>query len=101
MPFRLFVGNLPYSATEEDMRNLFEEVGTVESVTLVTDRATGQPRGFGFVNMATREDARRAISTLNGTSFRHRPLTVNEARPPAPRAGFGGAARAPRHGPRR
>jgi RNA recognition motif-containing protein len=75
------VGNLSYQATEEDLRELFQQAGTVESVRIITDQFTGRPRGFGFVEMATKEEAERAIDQLNGRLFRDRNLVVNEARP--------------------
>jgi RNA recognition motif-containing protein len=75
---KLYVGNLPFSATEDSVRTAFAVHGNVESLSLVTDRATGQPRGFGFVEMAN-EDASRAMQALNGTDFGGRPLKVNEA----------------------
>ena len=83
---KIYVGNLPFSASESDLRELFGQYGTVESVTLPTDRETGRPRGFGFVEMA-RADAARAIQNLNGKSMGGRPLRVNEAqeRTSAPR----------------
>lgn len=74
----IYVGNLPYSATEEALQQLFEEYGPVFSVKLVTDRVVGRPRGFGFVNMGG-ESARQAISHLNGFEFGGRPLRVHEA----------------------
>lgn len=77
---KIYVGNLPFSATEDELRTLFETHGPVESVALVTDRHTGQPRGFGFIEMAP-ADADRAIQTLNGTTMGERSLNVNEARP--------------------
>ena len=75
---KLFVGNLPFTATEETVRALFSKHGTVEKVSLITDRDTGRPRGFGFVEMSN-EDASRAIQALNGADFQGRPLKVNEA----------------------
>ena len=75
---RIYVGNLPFSATEESLRALFAKHGTVEKVSLINDRDTGRPRGFGFVEMSS-ADAARAIQTLNGTDFGGRPLRVNEA----------------------
>jgi RNA recognition motif-containing protein len=75
---RLYVGNLPFSATDESVRALFSKHGTVEKVSLITDRDTGRPRGFGFVEMSS-ADAARAIEALNGTDFGGRPLKVNEA----------------------
>jgi RNA recognition motif-containing protein len=81
MGTRLYVGNLPFSADEHTVRELFEQNGrTVTEVKLITDRETGRPRGFGFVEMGSAEDADGAIRDLNGTDFGGRPLTVNEAR---------------------
>lgn len=88
---RLYVGNLPFSATEESLRALFSKHGTVEKVSLITDRDTGRPRGFGFVEMSS-ADAQRAIQGLNGTDFGGRPLRVNEAQD-RPRGGGGGPRR--------
>lgn len=75
---KLFVGNLPFTATEDSVRNLFTPHGTVEKIALITDRDTGRPRGFGFVEMAN-SDAARAMQALNGKDFEGRPLKVNEA----------------------
>jgi RNA recognition motif-containing protein len=80
----LYVGNLPFSTTSDDLANLFSKVGEVTSAQVVTDRETGRSRGFGFVEMSD-EDARKAIEELGGTNLAGRPLTVNEARPRAPR----------------
>jgi len=81
MGTRLYVGNLPFNASEEQIRELFSQNGrTVTDVRLITDRETGRARGFGFVEMATREEADGAIRQLNGYSLGGRPLTVNEAR---------------------
>jgi RNA recognition motif-containing protein len=78
---RLFVGNLPFSADEQQIRELFEQDGrTVTEVKLITDRDTGRPRGFGFVEMGSSEDADGAVRDLNGQDFGGRALTVNEAR---------------------
>jgi RNA recognition motif-containing protein len=89
----LYVGNLPFSADEDQIRMLFEQGGrAVNEVKLITDRDTGRPRGFGFVEMANSEDAERAISALNGKDFGGRALTVNEARERS--GGGGGGARA-------
>ena len=77
---KIYVGNLPFSATEDQVRQLFTEHGTVESVALITDRHTGQPRGFGFVEMDP-TGAETAIKALNGTDLDGRSLNVNEARP--------------------
>ena len=86
----IYVGNLPFNATEPDLRALFERHGTVESVKLINDRETGKPRGFGFVEMATAE-AQAAIQALNGQQLGGRPLRINEAqeRPQRPRQGGG------------
>ncbi len=80
----IYVGNLPWSATEDEVRNIFSAYGTVNSVNLVTDRETGRARGFGFVEMAD-ADADAAIQALNGSSLGSRTLRVNEAQPKAPR----------------
>jgi RNA recognition motif-containing protein len=86
MSNRLFVGNLPFSAAEDEIRTLFEQDGrSVKEVKLITDRETGRPRGFAFVEMTTEEDARGAIRALNGTMFGGRALTVDEARERTPR----------------
>jgi RNA recognition motif-containing protein len=92
MGTRLYVGNLPFSADEEQIRELFSRNGrTVTDVHLVTDRDTGRPRGFGFVEMGSTEDADGAIRDLNGTEYGGRALTVNEARErPSGGGGFGG-----------
>jgi cold-inducible RNA-binding protein len=92
MSAKLFVGNLSYQATEEDLRELFQQAGTVQSVRIITDQFTGRPRGFGFVEMSTKEEAERAIEQLNGRLFRDRNLVVNEARP-QPSRPPGGPAR--------
>jgi RNA recognition motif-containing protein len=86
----IYVGNLPFSATEPDLRALFERHGAVESVKLINDRETGKPRGFGFVEMA-QADAQAAIQALNGQQLGGRPLRINEAqeRPQRPRQGGG------------
>jgi RNA recognition motif-containing protein len=96
MAAKLFVGNLSYQATEEDLRELFQQAGTVQSVRIITDQFTGRPRGFGFVEMATKEEGDRAIEQLNGRLFRDRNLVVNEARPQPTRSPGG-----PRGGGRR
>lgn len=92
MSTKLYVGNLPYQTTEDDLQALFERTGSVASVSIVRDRATGQARGFGFVEMSDDEGARRAISELDRTEFGGRNLTVNEARPMAPRGDGGGGS---------
>ena len=90
----LYVGNLPHSTTEAELRNVFEPHGAVEKVTLVTDRETGRSRGFGFVEMTNATEATNAIAALNGTDLGGRPLTINEAKPKTdrPKSGqrFGG-----------
>lgn len=86
----IYVGNLPYSATEEDIRALFEPYGQVTRANIVLDRDTGRPRGFGFVEMANAAEATTAIEALNGSQMNGRSLTVNEARPREQRGGFGG-----------
>jgi RNA recognition motif-containing protein len=85
---KLYVGNLPFSATEDTLRALFAEHGTVEKIALVNDRETGRPRGFGFVEMSN-ADASRAMQALDGKDFGGRPLKVNEAQD-RPRTGGGG-----------
>jgi cold-inducible RNA-binding protein len=86
----IFVGNLNFGATEDAVRSMFEAYGTVEKVNLITDRDTGQPRGFGFVEMSVNADADRAIAELNGRELDGRALNVNEARPKTDRGGSGG-----------
>lgn len=85
----IFVGNLSFGATEAAVRALFEPYGTVEKVSIITDRDTGQARGFGFVEMSSNSEADRAIAELNGRDLDGRTLNVNEARPKTER-GFGG-----------
>lgn len=88
---KLYVGNLAYSVTDDTLSDLFAQFGTVDSARVITDRATGRSKGFGFVEMSTDEEAEQAISELNGKDFEGRALTVNEARPQEPRSGgFGG-----------
>lgn len=87
---RIYVGNLPFSATEHEVRELFEEHGSVSSVSLITDRDTGRPRGFGFVEMEDDDAADDAIEALDRQQFGGRTLTVNEARPRESRGGGGG-----------
>ena len=88
---KLYVGNLPFSATEDSVRTLFSAHGTVEKISLINDRDTGQPRGFGFVEMSG-ADASRAMQALNGMDFGGRPLKVNEAQD-KPRSGGGARPR--------
>lgn len=90
---KLYVGNLPYSATEASLREAFSASGTVDSVTLITDRDTGQSKGFGFVEMATDAEARTAVETMNGANLEGRPLKVSEARPKASGGNGGGVRR--------
>jgi RNA recognition motif-containing protein len=92
MSRKLFVGNLPYETTEQDLEALFGQAGAVETVTVVRDRMTGRARGFAFVEMANDDDAQKAMTQFNGHQLGGRALTVNEARPEAPRGGggFGG-----------
>ena len=87
--FEVDVGGLPYSATESQLNDLFATHGTVESARIITDKFTGQSRGFGFVEMSSSEEAQAAISAVNGTQMDGRTLTVNEAKPQEPRSGGG------------
>jgi cold-inducible RNA-binding protein len=86
----IYVGNLSFGATEDAVRSLFESHGTVGRVNIVTDRDTGQPRGFGFVEMSNDGEGEKAIASLNGKDFDGRALSVNEARPKTERSGGGG-----------
>jgi cold-inducible RNA-binding protein len=90
MSTKLYVGNLSFRTTSEELRDLFSQAGTVESASVIEDRDTGRSRGFAFVEMATAEDAATAIEQLNGKDFGGRNLTVNEARPKTDRGGGGG-----------
>jgi RNA recognition motif-containing protein len=93
MEKKLYVGNISFKATEEDIRELFSRSGEVESVKIITDAHTGNPKGFGFVEMANEEAAKKAIDDLNGSNFMERSITVAEAKPQQPRekrGGFGG-----------
>ncbi len=89
MGTKLYVGSLPYSTTEQELTELFAQHGSVQSAKVISDRYTGQSRGFGFVEMATAEEAQKAITALNGTALGGRTLVVNEARPQEKRS-FGG-----------
>jgi RNA recognition motif-containing protein len=91
---KLYVGGLPYSVTEGRLRELFSAHGTVESANVISDKFTGQSRGFGFVEMSSGAEAQSAISGLNGTQLDGRTLTVNEAKPRTNRDSFGGGGRA-------
>ncbi len=86
----IYVGNLSRDASEADLRQVFEEFGAVSSVAIIKDRITGDPRGFGFVEMPSRDEALNAISSLNGQDLKGRTLNVNEARPKTDRPGGGG-----------
>ncbi len=91
MSKKLYIGNLPYSITEAALRELFAQVGEVSSVTVITDRDTGRPRGFAFVEMADDAAARQAISQINGKTIDTRTITVAEARPQETRYSSGGS----------
>lgn len=96
MGSKLYVGGLPYSATQAELTDLFSAHGTVQTVNVIMDKYTGQSKGFGFVEMSSGEEAQAAIAALNSTEFGGRTLTVNEARPQTPRSGgrdFGGSNR--------
>ena len=87
---KLFVGNLSFNVTENELQDTFAQYGTVLEANLMTDRMTGRPRGFGFVTMSTDEEAQKAVEALNGTTLDNRALTVNVARPREERGGGGG-----------
>lgn len=86
----IYVGNLSYQATEDELRTLFEQFGQVSSVALIKDKMTGQPRGFGFVEMPNDSEAQKAIQELNGKDMKGRSLSINPARPREERGGGGG-----------
>ncbi len=96
MSKKLYVGNLPFSATEDSLKQMFAQFGTVESVSVITDRYTGQSKGFGFIELANKSEADAAIDKMNGSEMDGRTLKVSEAKPQAPRdrpgqgRGFGG-----------
>ena len=90
MTSKLYVGNMPFDTSEQDLHRLFSGAGTVERVSVMRDMATGRARGFAFVEMATRDDAQNAIATLNNYALNGRNLTVNEARPKTAGGGGGG-----------
>jgi len=90
MGSKIYVGGLPYSATEQQLRDIFAAHGAVASARIITDKFTGQSRGFGFVEMSSDAEAQAAITALNGSEMGGRTLTVNEARPQEPRTGGGG-----------
>jgi RNA recognition motif-containing protein len=89
LSMKLYVGNLPHAMTEAELNTLFSEAGYVASAKIITDRQTGQPRGFGFVEMETKLEGQKAISMINGRAVDGRPLAVNEAKPPQ-KGSFGG-----------
>ncbi|MBI5673229.1 MAG: RNA-binding protein [Nitrospira sp. CG24B] len=93
MGSKIYVGGLPYSATEQQLSDLFAAHGAVASARIITDKFTGQSRGFGFVEMSADAEAQAAITALNGSEMGGRTLTVNEARPQEPRTGGGGGGR--------
>lgn len=90
MGSKIYVGGLPYSTTEQELSDLFAAHGAVQSARIITDKFTGKSRGFGFVEMATADEAQKAISALHESQMGGRTLTVNEARPQEPRSGGGG-----------
>jgi len=93
MAKRLYVGNLPYSTTDEELKSMFAQAGTVDSANVISDKFSGRSKGFGFVEMSTDEEAQKAIDTFNGQKIGDRAIVVNEARPMterAPRGGGGG-----------
>lgn len=87
---KLYVGNLLYETTDEDLKTLFAQAGNVASATIIRFRDTGRSKGFGFVEMETEEAAQKAVDTLNGQDYKDRKLIVSEARPPRERSSFGG-----------
>jgi RNA recognition motif-containing protein len=93
MAKNIYVGNLPWGATADDLLQLFQEHGQVTRAQVITDRETGRSRGFGFVEMQDDAEAQKAIEALNGSPYQGRPLTVNEARPREDRGGGGGGGR--------
>src|SRR5271169_4193754 len=90
MPSKLYVGNLAYSVTNDDLQNLFSQAGQVESVAVITDKFSGQSKGFGFVEMATSDEAAKAIQQFNDTELKGRNIKVNEAKPRESSFGGGG-----------
>ena len=99
MAKKCYVGNMSYDTTEDTLRALFAGIGGVESVNIITDRMSGRPKGFGFVEMATEEDAQTAISQLNGAILDDRQIHVAEASPQRPRSDRGGGGRGGRRRP--
>ncbi len=100
MSMKLYVGNLPFTVTDNELREMFAEAGNVSSAKVITDRATGQSRGFGFVEMETKLEGQKAISMFNSRTIEGRALTVNEAKPQV-KGGFGGRGGGGRGGGRR
>jgi cold-inducible RNA-binding protein len=94
----IYVGNLDFNTSEDELRTMFEAYGQVDRVSIMTDRDTGRSRGFGFVEMANAEDGEKAIAALNGSQLGGRTLNVNEARPKVERSGGGGKDRGGRGG---
>lgn len=105
MATKLYVGNLPFNTTENELQELFSKAGPVQEVMLMQDKFTGKSRGFAFVTMGSEQDAQKAIAEINGTQLEGRALTVNEARPREPRppggGGYGGDRRRDGGGQRR
>ena len=93
MTMKLYVGNLSFQTSSEELQSLFSQAGTVESVSLIEDRETGRSRGFGFVEMSTKEEGAAAIQQFNGKDMGGRALNVNEAKPREDRSGGGGGGR--------
>lgn len=98
MEVKLYVGNLPYSTTEDELRKLFAQAGTVASVDIIMDRMTGTSKGFAFITMSSQAEAQKAISMLNGYKLGNRELKVNEARPKEETGRGGGGFGGPRGG---
>lgn len=98
MAKKLYVGGLSYDTNENALKELFLQAGTVDSATIIMDRASGRSKGFGFVEMSSEEEAKKAIDMFNGKELDGRSITVNEARPPAPRSSEGGFGRSDRGG---
>jgi RNA recognition motif-containing protein len=97
MSIKLYVGNLAFKTSSDDLQQLFAQAGTVESASVVEDRDTGRSRGFGFVEMSSKEEGEAAITQFHGKEVNGRNLTVNEARPRENRNGFGGGGRSSRY----
>lgn len=98
MQTKIYVGNLPYDTTEDDLRDLFAQAGTVAAVALIKDRDTGRSKGFAFVEMSSQSEAEKAIQTFNGYTLGERPLKVNLARPKEERSFGGGGGYGDRYG---